>query len=86
MKKETLKKISRCKALQGLSIAEVVRGEQFLKNLAAYMAAQREDRKQIRASYAAMKKLGGAKGYKLPSHVIDRVIDMTTEDFAEEPL
>ena len=86
MKKETLKKISRCKALQGLSIAEVVRGEQFLKNLAAYMAAQREDRKQIRASYAAMKKLGGAKGYKLPSHVIDRVIDMTAEDFAEEYL
>ncbi len=86
MKKETLKKISRCKALQGISIAEVVRGEQFLKNLAAYMAAQREVRKQIRASYAAMKKLGGAKGYKLPSHVIDRVIDMTTEDFAEEYL
>ena len=48
------------------------------------MAAQREDRNKIRASYEAMRKLGGAKGYKLPAHPIDRVIDMTVEEFAVE--
>lgn len=48
------------------------------------MVAQREDRKKIRESYEAMRKLGGAKGYKLPAHPIDRVIDMTVEDFAVE--
>jgi hypothetical protein len=86
MKKETLKKINRCKALQTATIADIVRGERFRKNLAAYMAAQREDREQIRASYEAMKKVGGAKGYKLPAHPIDRVIGMTAEDFGEEYL
>ena len=48
------------------------------------MTAQKEDRKQIRASYEAMRKLGGAKGYKLPAHPIDRVIDLSVDDFAAE--
>ena len=46
------------------------------------MIAQREDRKQIRASYEAMRKMGGAKGYKLPAHTIDRVMDLSVEEFA----
>ena len=48
------------------------------------MTAQKEDRKQIRASYEAMRKLGGAKGFKLPAHPIDRVIDLSVDDFAAE--
>lgn len=86
MKPETLKKINTCKALRTATVADIVRGERFRDNLSAYMAAQREDRAQIRASYEAMKKVGGAKGYKLPAHPVDRVIDMATEDFAEEYL
>lgn len=48
------------------------------------MTAQREDRKKIRASYEAMRKVGGAKGYRLPAHPIDRVIDLSVDDFAAE--
>lgn len=82
--KETQRKIESCKALKGKSVADVVHDEKFLDNLSAYMAAQREDRKQIRASYEAMRKVGGSKGYKLPSHPIDRVIDLLTVQFAAE--
>lgn len=69
-------------ALEGLSIADIIKSDRFRENLAAYLTAQREDRKKIRASYAAMRKLGGTKGYKLPSHVIDRFMDISVEDFA----
>lgn len=86
MKPETIKKIDACKALQHASIADIVRGERFRQNLSAYMAAQREDRAKIRASYEAMKKVGGAKGYKLPAHPVDKVINMPTEEFGEEYL
>lgn len=86
MKKETLKKISKCKALQGMTVEDVVKSERFRENLAAYLTAQREDRKAIRSSYAAMRKAGGAKGYKLPAHVIDNFMDCTVEEFANEYL
>ena len=33
-----------------------------------------------------MRKLGGAKGYKLPAHPIHRVINLSVEDFAVEYL
>ena len=46
------------------------------------MIAQREDRKQIRASYEAMRKVGGAKGFKLPAHIIDRLMDLSIDEFA----
>lgn len=82
MRKEIQQKIRQCKALQNLSVADLIATQRFLDNLAAYMTAQREDRNAIRASYEAMRKLGGAKGYKLPAHPIDRVIDMRVEDFA----
>lgn len=82
MDKKTRAKIASCKALQGKTIADVCEMERFRSNLAAYMEAQKTDRAAIRASYDAMRKLGGAKGYKLPAHVIDRVIELNTEQFA----
>lgn len=84
MKKEILTKIQSCKALAGKTVEELIATERFRNNLAAYMQAQREDRKQIRASYEAMRKAGGVKGYKLPAHPIDRVIDLSVDDFAAE--
>lgn len=69
-------------ALGGMSIADVLASDRFLKNLSAYLDAQKEDRRKIRASYAAMKRLGFAKGYRLPAHVIDRFMDTTADEFA----
>lgn len=86
MKQETLKKISKCKALQGMTVEDVVKSDRFRENLAAYLTAQREYRKAIRSSYAAMRKAGGAKGYKLPAHVIDNFMDCTVEDFVADYL
>ena len=82
--KEQIKKIQSCKALQGKTLQDVCEMPMFRDNLAAYLTAQREDRKAVRASYDAMRKMGGAKGYKLPSHPIDRVIGMSVEAFAAE--
>lgn len=84
--KEIQQKVRACKALQDMSVAQLVATDRFLNNLGAYMAAQSEDRKAIRKSYDAMRKLGGTKGYKLPAHAIDRVIDMSVEEFAKEYL
>ena len=84
MKESIKKKIESCKSLQEMTVADLCATARFRENLAAYMTAQRTDREAIRDSYKAMKKLGGAKGYKLPSHPIDRVIDLSVEDFAVE--
>ena len=84
MKKETLQKIRSCKALQGKSIFDVVALPRFVENLAAYWTEQKETRKTAIASYQAMHKLGGPKGYKLPAHVIDRLVDLSVEDLAVE--
>lgn len=84
MKDRVKKKIASCKALQEMTVADLCATARFRENLAAYMTAQRTDREAIRDSYKAMKKLGGAKGYKLPAHPIDRVIDLSVEDFAVE--
>jgi len=86
MKRETLEKIKNCKALQGMTVEDVIKSDRFRDNLAAYLTAQREDRKAIRSSYAAMRKAGGAKGYKLPAHVIDNFMDCTVEDFVADYL
>lgn len=86
MKPETRNKISSCKALQEMTVADLCATVRFRDNLAAYMTAQRTDRDAIRKSYDAMRKLGGAKGYKLPAHPIDRVINLSVEDFAVEYL
>lgn len=86
MNKEILNKIRDCKALQNVTIEDLCKTDRFRDNLAAYMTAQREDRKAIRASYDAMRKLGGAKGFKIPAHPIDDVISMSVEEFAREYL
>lgn len=83
-KEEINKKVASCKALQGMTVEDVINTDRFRDNLAAYVNAQREDRNAIRKSYGAMKKLGGAKGFKLPAHPIDRVIDLTTGEFRAE--
>ena len=84
MKKEIRQKIASCKALQGKTISDVCQLDRFLENLGAYLEAQRTDRKAIQASYQAMRKMGGAKGYRLPAHPIDRVMDLTVEQFRDE--
>ena len=84
MNKEIRQKIASCKALQGKTISDVCHTERFVRNLGAYMEAQRADRKAIQSSYEAMRKMGGAKGYKLPAHPIDRVMDLSVEQFRDE--
>lgn len=76
--------IRKCKALQGMTVEDVINSERYLDNLAAYIKAQRDDRKAIRQSYIAMRSIGGAPGYKLPSHPIDKVMYFSTAEFAEE--
>ena len=84
MTRQQRNKIAACKELQGKSVADVVAMPLFLDNLAAYLNAQREDRAAIKSSYKAMAKAGGAKGYKLPAHVIDHLADLTPEQMAGE--
>lgn len=84
MKKSTIKKIENCKALQGMTVADLCVTVRFRENLAAYITAQRVDREAIRHSYDAMRKLGGKRGYKLPAHPIDRLIDISVDDFIGE--
>ena len=81
--KETQQKIASCKALQGMTVEDFIKNDRFRENLAGYLTEQRETRKTARASYAAMRKVGGAKGYKLPAHVCDKFIDVTVDQFAE---
>lgn len=84
MKKETLQKIRSCKALQGKTIFDVVALPRFVENLAAYWTAQKTDRDAIRKSYDAMRKMGGAKGYRIPAHPIDDLAGMSVDDLAVE--
>lgn len=84
MKKETLQKIRSCKALQGKDVADIIAMPRFLENLAAYWTAQKTDRDAIRKSYEAMRKMGGAKGYRIPAHPIDDLAGMSVADLAFE--
>ena len=84
MKKETLQKIRSCKALQGKDVADIIAMPRFLENLGAYWTAQKTDREAIRKSYDAMRKMGGAKGYRIPAHVIDDLAGMSVADLAFE--
>lgn len=81
---EIQNKIRACKALQGKSILDVIAMPRFAENLAAYWTAQKEDRAAIRKSYDAMHKAGGARGYKIPAHPIDDLLQLTAEDLAVE--
>ena len=84
MKKEILQKIRSCKALQGKDVADIIAMPRFLENLAAYWTAQKTDRDAIRKSYDAMRKMGGAMGYRIPAHVIDDLSGMSVDDLAVE--
>ena len=81
MKKDIRQKVESCKALQGKTVLDLCETSRFRDNVAAYLTAQKEDRKAIRASYEAMRKLGGTKGYKLPAHVLDRLMDLSVDEF-----
>ena len=82
--KGTQNKINACKGLKGKSVADIIATDRFEKNLAAYLTAQKEDRNTSRKSFEAMRKAGGAVGYKLPAHPVDRVMDLSVADFALE--
>lgn len=84
MDKDTQRKIESCKALQGKTIFDVVVMPRFIENLAAYWTAQKTDRDTIRKSYQAMRKVGGAKGFKLPAHPLDALESLSTEELAIE--
>lgn len=84
MKKDVQNKIKSCKALRGKSVYDVIAMQRFVDNLAAYWTAQKADRYAIRKSYEAMRKLGGAKGYKLPAHPIDDLAALSVDDLAIE--
>ncbi len=84
MDKEINDKISRCKALQGQTVLDIINSDKFRDNLAGYWTAQKEDRKSIKSSYAAMNKVGGIKGYKLPAHPIDKLFDCDVEQMRDE--
>lgn len=66
-----------------MTVEDFIKNDRFRENLAGYLTEQRETRKMARASYAAMKKVGGAKGYKLPAHVCDKFVDVSVDQFAE---
>ena len=83
MKAETIRKMKACKELQGKSIGDVVAMPLFRDNLAAYWQAQKADREAIQASYKAMRKLSTQKGYKLPSHVIDKLSPLSVDEFIQ---
>lgn len=84
--REVQQKINDCKALQGKTIADIVEMQRFQMNLIKYFTAQKEDRKAIQASYRTMHRFGTPKGYKLPAHAIDKVMDWSVEDLAVEYL
>ena len=83
MKREIRKKIDSCKALQGKTVEDVIMEQKFLDNLNAYWTAQREERLAAKRSYAAMHKLGNRKTF-LPTHTIDHLIELTTEQLRDE--
>ena len=66
-----------------MTVEDFIKNDRFRENLAGYLTEQRETRKTARASYAAMRKVGGVKGYKLPAHVCDKFIDVSVDQFAE---
>lgn len=82
--KATKNKIASCKWLQGKTVADIIATDRFAQNLAAYLTAQKEDRNATRKSFEAMRKAGGAVGYKLPAHPVDKVLEMSVADFAIE--
>ena len=65
MEKSVIEKIRQCKALQGKTIADVCSMPQFMDNVAAYLAEQKELREATLRSIP--------KGKRVASHVVDRI-------------
>lgn len=84
MELEILKKIRSCKELQGKTIKEIIDSVEFVDNLAAYWVAQKSDREVTKKSYEAMRKAGGAHGYRVPAHPIDDLCTLTADEMASE--
>ena len=82
MRKATIDKIRACKALRGKTILDVVELPRFVDNLAAYWKAQEEDRDTLYKWFETMRNV--AKGYRVPAHVIDDLLELTTEELALE--
>lgn len=72
MDKEIIKKVKECRSLQGRTIADVVRSQEFKDNVAKYIAVQREDRRAILAYAEGVRRKGIPM--KAPSHIIDEFI------------
>lgn len=75
-------KIKTCKALQGKTIFDILKTDDYSRNLAAYIKAQREDREQAIASYKAMRKINPR--VRIRAHVIDHFEKWNIEDFIIE--
>lgn len=75
-------KIKTCKALQGKTIFDILKSDDYKTNLEAYITSQREDREQTIASYKAMRKLNTKA--KLSTHVIDHFANWETTDYIYE--
>lgn len=84
--KGTQNKIDSCKALQGKTISDVVGMKRFTDNLAAYIKAQREDRKATRKMYDDMLKAGIVGGKRVPAHPIDKTLGWSVAEFTLEYL
>lgn len=65
LKKETIEAIRSCKALQGKTVADICQTDDFLRNLAKYLNAQKEERDAAKKSIPS--------GCRLAAHVIDRI-------------
>lgn len=82
--KEQIKKILSVKRLHGLSIAEFCSTPEFLDTLGKYFDAQKEEHSAMRSAFGAIRKMGGGKGMKVPAHVLDHLVDWTTERLRDE--
>ena len=77
MDNEVRKKIAACKALQNATVEDIINSDRFRGNLDAYLRAQKEDRKAAQCSLIS-------PGFKLSSHPVDKFMDYTVGDLANE--
>lgn len=75
-------RIKTCKALQGKTIFDILKTDEYQTNLSAYISCQKEDRQKTFESYRAMKVLN--KTAKVPAHVIDHFEKWEAKDFTLE--
>lgn len=76
--------VKTCKALQGKTIFDIVKMQEFQDNLEAYVNCQNEDREKTMQSLEAIKVYSGKKNLKVPAHVIDHFKGWKAKDYAYE--